>query len=135
MVYYRTVHPVGTIVVAKSQGFLHLVRPNVAAMRYTVGIGRACTGVAGLLTVSAKEDWSQSPAQTAASEPPPGQAAPGGARSRFGLRALPLSDSGHRIHGTHAATTAGDDGCFTLINDDIVDLYDRVQVGTRVVIN
>jgi lipoprotein-anchoring transpeptidase ErfK/SrfK len=134
MVYYRTVHPVGTIVIARSQGFLHLVRPNVAAMRYTVGIGRACASVAGLLTVSAKEDWSQSPAQTAAIEPPPGQAARD-ARSRFGLRALALGDHGHRIHGTYAPSTAGDGGCFVLINDDIADLYDRVAVGTRVVIN
>lgn len=130
MVYYRTIHPVGTIVIAKSQRFLYLVRENVAAMRYTIGVGRECVNVVGLLLVSAKEDWPDTTNQQASAQVQ--RAMP---RSRFGLRSLALADTGHRIHGTYAPTTAGDDGCFVLINDDIVDLYERVPVGTRVVIN
>jgi lipoprotein-anchoring transpeptidase ErfK/SrfK len=118
LVYYRTVHPVGTIVIAKSQRFLYLVRPNVAALRYTVGVGRECANAVGLLLVSAKEEWPETPA-----------------KSRFGIRSLALGDTGHRIHGTYARSTAGDEGCFPLVNDDIADLYDRVPVGTRVVMN
>jgi lipoprotein-anchoring transpeptidase ErfK/SrfK len=133
MVYYRTIHPVGTIVIAKSQKYLYLVRPNVAAMRYTIGIGRGCQNVVGLLLVSAKEEWQETP-------PPQTQQASArvervNTRSRFGVRSLALGETGHRIHGTYAATTDGDDGCFVLVNDDITDLYNRVETGARAVIN
>jgi lipoprotein-anchoring transpeptidase ErfK/SrfK len=125
MVYYRTVHPVGTIVIAKSQRFLYLVRSNTSAIRYTTGVGRECANTAGLLLISAKDQWSEQPPQPGTSSQRPS--------GRFGARALALADTGHHIHGT--PTTASEDGCFPLVNDDIVDLYDRVPVGTRVVIN
>jgi lipoprotein-anchoring transpeptidase ErfK/SrfK len=130
MVYYRTIHPVGTLVIAKSQKYLYLVRPNVAAMRYTIGVGRECQNVVGLLLVSAKEDWPETPAQQASTK-----AQGTSTRSRFGVRSLALGETGHRIHGTYAPTTDGDGGCFVLINDDITDLYNRVETGTRAVIN
>jgi lipoprotein-anchoring transpeptidase ErfK/SrfK len=133
MVYYRTIHPVGTIVIAKSQKYLYLVRPNVAAMRYTIGVGRECQSVVGLLLVSAKEEWPETPAQQ------PQQASARvervSTRSRFGVRSLALGETGHRIHGTYAPTTAGEEGCFVLVNDDISDLYNRVETGARAVIN
>ena len=134
MVFYRTIHPVGTIVIAKSQRFLYLVRPDVVAMRYTIGVGRECTNAVGLLLVSAKEEWPETPAQRT-SQSASSDVQRGGSRSRFGLRSLALGETGHRIHGTYASTTDGEAGCFVLINDDIVDLYERVHAGTRVVIN
>jgi lipoprotein-anchoring transpeptidase ErfK/SrfK len=135
VVYYRTIHPAGTIVIAKSQRFLYLVRPNVAAVRYTTGVGRECMNAIGLLLVSAKEEWPERPPQPAAEARRPPTTASDNAEGRFGARSLALGDTGHRIHGTDAPTTASADGCFPLVNEDIVDLYDRVPTGTRVVIN
>jgi lipoprotein-anchoring transpeptidase ErfK/SrfK len=127
LVYYRTIHPAGTVLIAKAQRFLYVAVSNVSAIRYTVGVGRECTNVAGLLLVSAKEEWPVGPAQRVSD--------PRQSGGRFGARSLALSDTGHRIHGTNATTRAGEDGCFPLVNDDIIHLYDRVAVGTRVVIN
>ena len=127
MVYYRTVHPVGTIVIAKSQRFLYLVKSNVSAIRYTTGVGRECANTAGLLLISAKDQWPDELPQPGTSSQQPNR--------RFGARALALGDTGHHIHGTYAPTIVGEDGCFPLVNQDILDLYDRVPVGTRTVIN
>jgi lipoprotein-anchoring transpeptidase ErfK/SrfK len=144
LVYYRTIHPLGTIVIAKSQRFLYLVRPNVAAFRYTIGVGRECANLVGLLLVSAKEEWLEprpqpitGEPQLAAGERPPSASpvAAGRAEGRFGARSLALGDTGHRIHGTKSPITTATGECFALANEDIIDLYDRVSAGTRVVIN
>ena len=133
MVYYRSVHPVGTIVISKSQNFLYLIKPNTAAMRYTIGIGRECSDVVGLLLVSAKEDWTRGEPQATQN------AAPATVRStttgQFGARSLALSDTGHRIHGSSEPVARRAAGCFPLVNEDVVDLYEQVPVGTRVVTN
>jgi lipoprotein-anchoring transpeptidase ErfK/SrfK len=121
-VYYRTTHPVGTIVVSKSQRFLYLTRPNAAALRYTIAIGRECENVSGLLLVSAKENW----VELATDEM---------ALGRFGVRSLALADTGHRIHGADARRKGQVAGCIPLLNEDVVDLYNRVGVGTRVIFN
>jgi lipoprotein-anchoring transpeptidase ErfK/SrfK len=125
MVYYRSVHPAGTVVISKSQKFLYLIRPNTAAMRYTIGIGPECSDVVGLLLVSAKEDWT--------AEPPKNEARPGlqAAVGRFGARSLALSDTGHRIHGAEEPVASRVAGCIPLVNDDVIDLYERVALGTR----
>jgi lipoprotein-anchoring transpeptidase ErfK/SrfK len=137
LVYYRTIHPVGTAVITKSQHYLYLVRPNTAAVRYTIGVGRECAKVAGLLLVSAKEERPEGRARqsVAATRPIAGPADDGRAEARSGARTLALGDTGHRIYGTNPPLGDGGDGCFALTNEDIVDLYDRVEVGTRVVIN
>jgi lipoprotein-anchoring transpeptidase ErfK/SrfK len=131
-VYYRSIHPVGTIVITKSQNFLYLIRPNTAALRYTIGIGRECSNVVGLLLVSAKEDWTGSDLQTRPSDAQPAVRI---VDSRFGARSLALGDTGHRIHGSTEPVTRRVIGCFPLVNDDVVDLYERVALGARVVMN
>src|SRR5262245_23531088 len=128
LVYYRTIHPPGTIVIAKSQRFLYLVRPEVVALRYTVGIGRDCANAVGLLIISAKEE-------RPATDTSPRLASAGGTSSQPGARSLSLGDTGHRIYGTSPPIVSGADGCFRLVDEDVTDLYDRVSVGTRVVIN
>lgn len=132
MVYYRTIHPVGTIIISKSQNFLYLTRPNTAALRYTIGIGRECSNVAGLLLVSAKEDWSGPSPPVSASETPSTVKAVAG---QFGARSLALGDTGHRIHGAEEPIVGRVVGCFPLVNDDVIDLYERVALGTKVVMN
>src|SRR5262249_22865751 len=110
-----------------------LVRPNLVAMRYTVGVGPECANAVGLLTVSAKDDWGDTGA--AASDPPARVAAAAPAAGRFGPRSLTLGDTAHRIFGAAPPIAAVRDGCFALVNEDVIDLYERVSVGTRVVIN
>jgi lipoprotein-anchoring transpeptidase ErfK/SrfK len=130
-VYYRTTHPAGTIVVDKSQSFLYVVRPSLSALRYGIGVGPECNTTAGLYQVVRKEEW-------------PGLKVPSGkqlsdderSRNPFGARALYLSKES-RIHGTNAPSSIGRPGslgCFRLTNDDVIHLYERAPLETRVVV-
>ena len=132
LVYYRSIHPAGSIVIAKAQNFLYFIRPNTAAMRYTIGVGSECSNVVGLLLVSAKEDWSAGGPQVAGND---AQAALRTVAGRFGARSLALSDTGYRIHGSEEVPAGRVAGCFVLVNEDVIDLYERVTLGTRVVMN
>jgi lipoprotein-anchoring transpeptidase ErfK/SrfK len=132
-VYYRTTLPPGTIVVDKPQHFMYLVLPNSAALRYGIGVGTPCAELVGPRKISNKVEW---PEWT----PPPGSSRsapmPGGPGNPLGARLLDLDDNTSRIHGTNAPKTIGEDvtlGCVRLVNDDVADLYNRVPVGTRVV--
>ena len=125
IVYYRTVHPIGTIVIAKSQHNLYLVRPNVAAVRYTIGIGRGCQNAVGLLAVSDKRQAGAAPRAGAS----------GDAQTRSGDLSLALGDTGLRIDGTEPPIKDGEQGCFTLANEDMADLFERASANARVVIN
>lgn len=128
VVYYRSIHPAGTIIISKSQNFLYLVRPKTSAMRYTIGVGPECVSLVGLLLVSAKEDWGAGGSQDGNDVQLVRNA--GG---RLGPRSLALSDTGHRIHGNVEPGRVV--GCFPLANPDVIDLYERVPMGTRVVMN
>ncbi len=117
LVYYRTNQPVGTIIVDKSQDFLYVVRPNVSALRYSIGVGSECITLAGLFHVVRKEV--------------PGGNEPADA---LGARIIYL-DKDYRIHGSSASATTGrPNGCIRLDNDDVVYLYDRTPVESRVVV-
>ena len=136
LVYYRTVHPVGTLIVTKSQHYMYMVRPNTAAMRYTIGIGRQCVNAAGLLSVSAKRESLEGGSRSAnATQPAANPAKDPGADARFGMRSLALGDTGLRIDGAYPPIKDGGEGCIAMLNEDMIELYDRVGVGTRVVIN
>jgi lipoprotein-anchoring transpeptidase ErfK/SrfK len=97
-------------------------------MRYTIAVGRECSNAIGLLLVSAKDEGMKDaqPARLASADT---------GKTRSAARSLALGDTGHRIYGTDGPLTTAHDGCFALVSDDIIDLYDRVAVGTRVVIN
>jgi lipoprotein-anchoring transpeptidase ErfK/SrfK len=113
LVYFRTSQPVGTIMVDKSQTFLYVIRPNMSALRYNVGIGTECSALAGLYHVVRKEE------QTGDS-----------------ARALYL-DKNSRIHGSDpsaASRRSLPDGCIRLVNDDVIYLYDRTPLESRVVV-
>ena len=130
LVYYRTTYPPGALVISKSQKFLYLIRPNVAALRYSIGIGRKCADSAGLYQISDKEEfpgWND-PVQSGQIDLLTRNANP------LGARALYLERDERRIHGISRAVGVGSAlSCFQLINEDIIDLFDRVPVGTRVV--
>jgi hypothetical protein len=115
LVYYRTNQPVGTLVVDKNQTFLYVVRPNVSALRYNIGVGPECTTLTGLYHVVRKE------------EPKPSGDA-------LGARVLYL-DKDYRIHGSSAAIPPGKlAGCIRLVDDDVIYLYDRTPLESRVVV-
>ncbi|MGA7388148.1 MAG: L,D-transpeptidase [Pseudolabrys sp.] len=120
LVYYRTNQPVGTIIVDKSQDFLYVVRPNASALRYSIGVGAECITLAGLYHVVRKESLGgNEPAQKSV--------------SALGARVLYL-DKDSRIHGSNA-TAPVPDGCIRLDNDDVVYLYDRTPLESRVVVS
>jgi lipoprotein-anchoring transpeptidase ErfK/SrfK len=134
-VYYRTTLPVGTVVLDKAQNFLYFVRPNTVAVRYGIGTGPECRDAIGFYRVVQKEAWP-------GVRVPPGadqlaSAGAAGQRSNpLGARAMHLNTE-YRIHGTDAPGTIGrlvDAGCFRLTNDDIIDLYEKVPVESRVVV-
>jgi lipoprotein-anchoring transpeptidase ErfK/SrfK len=135
VVYYRTIHPVGTIVIAKSQRHLYLVRPNVAAVRYTIGVGRECTNAVGLLLVSAKEEQPENRPAVAAATPVSARPPANVGATQHGSRAVALGDTGLRIYGTDPPVSNGKAGCFALTDEDMTDLYERIAVGARVVIS
>jgi lipoprotein-anchoring transpeptidase ErfK/SrfK len=130
-VYYRSNHPVGTIVVDKSQSFLYVVRPSMSAIRYGIAVGPECNAAAGLYQIVRKEEW-------------PGFKTPAGgkisdderAKNPMGARALYLSKESH-IHGTNTPNSIGKPapaGCIRLTNDDVIYLYDRSPLETRVIV-
>jgi lipoprotein-anchoring transpeptidase ErfK/SrfK len=139
-VFYRTTHPVGTIIIDKQQHFLYLVQPNSVALRYGIGLGKACADVAGLRRVSSKVEWPQwdPPADMVERKLVPPTALPGGPGNPLGARLLGLDDGSSRIHGTNAPKTIGslvNSGCIRLVNDEAVDLFNRVSMGARVVVS
>jgi lipoprotein-anchoring transpeptidase ErfK/SrfK len=115
LVYYRTNQPVGTLVVDKNQTFLYVVRPNVSALRYNIGVGPECTTLTGMYHVVRKEE----PKQTG---------------DALGARVLYL-DKDYRIHGSSAAIPPGKlAGCIRLVDEDVIYLYDRTPLESRVVV-
>jgi lipoprotein-anchoring transpeptidase ErfK/SrfK len=133
----------GTIVVDIDQRFLYLVQPGNQAIRYGIGVGRDGFSWRGLATVGRKGVWpAWSPTTTMVSLKPhlPRFRGPG-LDNPLGARALYLYQNGadtlFRIHGTNEPWSIGDavsSGCVRMLNEDIVDLYDRVPVGTTVLV-
>ena len=138
--FYRTLQPVGTIIIDKLQHFLYLIRPNNVALRYGIGLGEQCTELAGLRHVASKVEWPSwqaTPDMIERKLAKPGTLA-GGAGNPLGARVMELDDGKSRINGTNAPATVGTNlifGCVRMGNDDVVDLYGRVQNGTPVVVN
>ena len=139
LVYYRSPHAAGTIVIAKSQHMLYQVRGETVALRYSIAVGPQCLEAIGLHRVVRKEMWPAWPPVPADAhpQPPPTSSANHRTDSPLGARALVLSDLEYGIHGTNKVSAVGRNasfGCFALTDDDITDLYDRVPADTRVVI-
>jgi lipoprotein-anchoring transpeptidase ErfK/SrfK len=137
-IFYRTTHPVGSIIIDKQQHFLYLIQPNQVALRYGIGVGKSCASVAGLHKVAAKKEWPewQPPADMVERKLAPAGAMKGAPGNPLGARVILIDDGSLSIHGTNAPKTIGshvDFGCVRLANDDAVDLYNRVATGARVV--
>jgi lipoprotein-anchoring transpeptidase ErfK/SrfK len=139
MVLYRTTEPPGTIIVHTSERFLYLVQPGGRAMRYGIGVGREGFQWQGLLKISRKQEWPDwtPPPEMIARQPYLPRFMAGGPGNPLGARALYLGATVYRIHGTNQPQTIGtsvSSGCFRLVNNDVIDLFERVPVGTKVVV-
>ena len=138
-VFYRTEHPVGTIIVNTADRFLYLVQPNNTAIRYGVGVGRDGFQWGGTHRISRKAEWPDwtPPPEMIERQPYLPRWMAGGPGNPMGAAALYIGTTVYRIHGTNAPQTIGQSvssGCFRLVNDDAIDLYRRVPVGTKVVV-
>nr|WP_041778587.1 L,D-transpeptidase [Beijerinckia indica] len=129
----------GTIVVSTKERRLYYVLGEDRAYEYGVGVGREGFSWAGTKTVTRKREWPDwhPPAQMLKRRPDLPKYMPGGMDNPLGARALYLGSSNYRIHGSNEPDTIGaavSSGCIRMTNRDIVDLYDRAKVGTKVVV-
>jgi lipoprotein-anchoring transpeptidase ErfK/SrfK len=143
MVEYQSKHKPGTIVIDTNNRFLYLVLGDGRARRYGVGVGKPGFEWAGTHTITRKAEWPEwnPPKEMIAREAAKGHYLPdrmdGGEANPLGARAMYLGSTLYRIHGTNAPWTIGfavSSGCIRMRNQDVVDLYERVGVGTRVIV-
>lgn len=143
IVDYESPHKAGTIVIDTNNRFLYLVLDGGKARRYGVGVGKPGFEWAGTHKVTAKKEWPSwtPPKEMIAREAAKGRHLPdfmeGGPANPLGSRAMYLGSTLYRIHGTNAPWTIGygvSSGCIRMRNEDVVDLYERVGVGTKVIV-
>ena len=129
----------GTIIIDTASTFLYLVQPGGRAIPYGIGVGRDGFRWQGTQTITKKADWPDwtPPADMIARQPYLPRFMAGGPTNPLGARAMYLGNTIYRIHGTNAPSTIGtrvSSGCIRLVNEDVIDLASRVNVGTKVVV-
>lgn len=139
VVFFRTNEEPGTIIVHTSERFLYLVLGNNRALRYGVGVGRDGFTWMGLHKITRKAEWPdwRPPPEMIERQPYLPRFMAGGPGNPLGARALYIGTTIYRIHGTNQPHTIGhavSSGCFRMVNNDVIDLFDRVPVGTRVIV-
>jgi len=139
IVAFHTSEAPGTIIIDTSERYLYLVQPNDLAIRYGIGVGRVGFQWSGVERVSQKQEWPdwRAPSEMVGRQPYLPRFMAGGPGNPLGARALYLGHTVFRIHGTNQPDTIGhavSSGCFRLDNADVIDLYDRVQVGAKVLV-
>jgi len=138
-VNYPTTEAPGTVIVDTQNTYLYYVLGGGQAIRYGIGVGREGFTWSGVKTVERKSEWPDwtPPPEMIARSPYLPRFMAGGATNPLGARAMYLSGSFYRIHGTNAPSTIGSRataGCIRMVNDDVIDLYERVKVGAKVVV-
>src|SRR5215467_1927157 len=139
IVNYRTSEAPGTIIVDTPNTYLYLVMPGGKAMRYGIGVGREGFTWSGVKTIERKAEWPDwtPPPEMIQRQPYLPRFVAGGDGNPMGARGMYLSGSVYRIPGTNAPESIGtqvSSGCIRLLNEDVIDLYNRVHVGTKVVV-
>ena len=129
----------GTVIIDTPNRFLYLVEDDGKALRYGIGVGRPGFTWAGVKHVSAKREWPdwRPPEEMLKRRPDLPRYMPGGPENPLGARAMYLGDTLYRIHGSNEPWTIGtqvSSGCIRMRNEDVIDLYERVKLGTRVVV-
>jgi lipoprotein-anchoring transpeptidase ErfK/SrfK len=139
MVSYAGHERPGTIVIDTPNKFLYLVESGGRAIRYGIGVGRPGFAWSGIKRISRKAEWPDwtPPSEMLARRPDLPRHMEGGEANPLGARALYLGSSLYRIHGTNEPYTIGTNvssGCIRMMNQDVIDLYNRVGIGTRVIV-
>ena len=139
VVSYPSNEPAGTIVIDTSHAFLYLTLGGGRAMRYGIGVGRQGFTWSGTETIVRKAEWPDwfPPAEMVARQPYLPRFVAGGPGNPLGARAMYLGNTDYRIHGTNDPSSIGkhmSSGCIRLLNADVIDLYSRVGIGTKVVV-
>jgi len=139
IVGYASNEAPGTVIIDTPHTVLYYVLGNGKAIRYGIGVGRQGFTWAGVKQVARKAEWPDwyPPQEMIARQPYLPRMVAGGPGNPLGARAMYLGSSEYRIHGTNDPTTIGkhvSSGCIRLTNDDVTDLYNRVQVGAKVVV-
>jgi lipoprotein-anchoring transpeptidase ErfK/SrfK len=139
IVDYTTAEAPGTIVVDTPNTYLYFVLGGGKAVRYGIGVGREGFTWTGVKTIERKSEWPDwiPPADMLQRQPYLPRFMAGGPGNPLGARAMYLGGTVYRIHGTNAPDTIGkqvSSGCIRMVNDDVIDLYSRTHVGTKVVV-
>jgi lipoprotein-anchoring transpeptidase ErfK/SrfK len=139
LVDFNTNEAPGTIIIDTADTALYYVLGGGRAVRYGVGVGRQGFTWSGVETVSHKAEWPDwyPPSEMIARQPYLPRFVAGGPGNPLGARAIYLGASEYRIHGTNDPTTIGkfvSSGCIRMTNEDVIDLFNRVNVGSKVVV-
>ncbi len=139
LVGFESRYAPGTIVISTSQRRLYLITGNGQALAYGIGVGRDGFRWGGTHRITAKKEWPAwtPPSQMLARRPDLPRHMEGGIENPLGARAMYLGSTLYRIHGSNEPDTIGQavsSGCFRMTNEDVTDLYNRVPVGTTVVV-
>ena len=139
LVSFDTRYAPGTIVISTEERRLYYVTGRGEAIRYAVGVGRPGFEWSGTRSVTMKREWPdwRPPAEMLRRRPDLPRYMPGGLDNPLGARAMYLGGTLYRIHGSNEPETIGQavsSGCIRMTNEDVVDLYNRVKVGTKVVV-
>jgi lipoprotein-anchoring transpeptidase ErfK/SrfK len=139
VVAFGTTEAPGTIIIDTGNTTLYYVLGQGRAIRYGVGVGRDGFTWSGVQTISRKAEWPDwhPPSEMIARQPYLPRFMAGGPGNPLGARAMYLGSSQYRIHGTNDPSTIGkfvSSGCIRLTNEDVIDLFSRVDVGTKVVV-
>ena len=139
VVAYQTREAPGTIVIDTPNTYLYFVLDGGKAIRYGIGVGRQGFTWSGVKTVERKSEWPDwiPPAEMLHRQPYLPRFMAGGPGNPLGARAMYIGGTAYRIHGTNAPSTIGkqvSSGCIRMLNEDVTDLYARVNVGTKVVV-
>jgi len=139
IVFFRSNEAPGTVIVHTAERFLYIVQGNGRALRYGIGVGRDGFQWQGLLKITRKQEWPDwiPPPEMIERQPYLPRFMAGGPGNPLGARALYLGNTIYRIHGTNQPQTIGSavsSGCFRLVNPEVVDLYERIPIGTKVIV-
>jgi len=139
VVDYPTREAAGTIVIDTPNTYLYYVLGGGKAVRYGIGVGRDGFTWAGTQAITRKSEWPDwtPPPEMLSRQPYLPRFMAGGPQNPLGARAMYLGSTVYRIHGTNAPNTIGgrvSSGCIRLVNEDVIDLYNRAKVGTKVVV-
>jgi lipoprotein-anchoring transpeptidase ErfK/SrfK len=139
VVSYPTREAPGTVIIDTPNTYLYLVLGNGRALRYGIGVGRQGFAWAGVQAISKKAEWPDwtPPPEMLARQPYLPRFMADGPENPLGARAMYLGGTEYRIHGTNAPETIGtrvSSGCIRLVNADVIDLYNRVNVGAKVIV-